>query len=334
MLNTYPWWKNLLIVFVLVAGALYALPNIYPPDFAVQIQTETNGGAVTRDVLERAEKAITDAGLKYKRGALEKGSAVIRMYDAAAQLKAQKAVEFAVQGLNKHYVVALNEARTTPAWLADIGAAPMKYGLDLRGGIHFLLQVDTKKAIEEHLKQLQSDIKRTLREQRLRYHGVVIEGNSLKISFEEQDVRDKALSQLKDHYGEFQFTEGQGADNLYNITATMTQQAINEIETFAVSQNVQTIRNRVNELGVSEPLVQRLGASRIVVDLPGVQDAAEAKKILGKVATLEFRLEAAPDAPPGSTITYDYEGRKVELERDLIITGGRASASSTPRGCP
>lgn len=321
MLNTYPWWKNLLILLVLVVGGLYALPNIYPPDFAIQISTETNGGAVTEAVLKRAENAITAGGLKYKRGAISKGSAVIRMYNSEAQLKGKKLVQFAMQGLPKHYVVALNEAATTPQWLRDIGAAPMKYGLDLRGGIHFLLQVNTGKAIDTHVKQLQSDVKRTLRERRLRYRGVAIEGHALKISFEDQSVRDKALSVLRDHYSEFKFVEGH--DKYYFVRATMTAKAINEIQTFAVSQNVQTIRNRVNELGVSEPLVQRLGANRIVVDLPGVQDATEAKKILGKVATLQFRLEAKPDAPPGSTLTYNYEGRKVELDRNLIITGDR-----------
>lgn len=322
MLNTYPWWKNLLIALVLVAGTLYALPNIYAPDFAVQISTETSGGAMTQETLDRIEKALTDAGIKVKGASLESGgNALIRVYTSEAQLKAKKAVEFALQGLQKHYVVALNSAPTTPQWLVDIGAQPMKYGLDLRGGIHFLLQVDTDKAIKDHLTQLQSDIKRSLREERLRYHAVELADNSLKVTFEEQAVRDKALDLLKEHYGEFKFTTGQ--DSLFFIDAQMTQGAIDEIQTFAVSQNVQTIRNRVNELGVAEPLVQRLGADRIVVDLPGVQDTAEAKRILGKVATLEFRLEAEPDAPASSTISYDYNGRTVQLERDVIITGDR-----------
>lgn len=321
MINTYPLWKYLLVVGVLLVGVIYALPNIYPPDFAIQISTESSGGVVTRDVLQQAEKALTDGGVNVKAGDIEDGNALIRVFDAESQLRGQKLVEFFVQGLPKHYVVALNEAATTPQWLSNIGARPMKYGLDLRGGIHFLLQVDTPKAIEGHVKQLESDVKRSLREERLRYHGVEIHDNSVKISFEEESVRDQALVLLKKNYGEFQFVEGK--DDLYYITATMTQKAIDEIQTFAVSQNVQTIRNRVNELGVSEPLVQRLGASRIIVDLPGIQDATEAKKILGKVATLDFRMQAKPDAPPGSTISYNYEGHKVELERNLIISGDR-----------
>ncbi|HKI75008.1 MAG TPA: protein translocase subunit SecD, partial [Pseudomonadales bacterium] len=321
MLNTYPWWKNLIVVVILIAGVFYALPNIFPPDFAIQISTESSDGVVTQEALETSEKALTDAGLKFKGGGISGGNALVRVYDAETQLKAKKVIEFALQGLKKHYVVALNSAPTTPQWLRDIGAQPMKYGLDLRGGIHFLLQVDTDGAIKAHVKQLQSDIKRSLREDKLRYHSVEIEADGLKISFEEEGVRAKALDALKQKYNEFKFTEGK--DDLFFITAQMTQSAIQEIQTFAVSQNVQTIRNRVNELGVAEPLVQRLGANRIVVDLPGVQDTTEAKRILGKVATLEFRMEAQPDAPSSSTLSYDYEGRKVELERDMIISGDR-----------
>ncbi|MEX2326904.1 MAG: protein translocase subunit SecD, partial [Pseudomonadales bacterium] len=202
-----------------------------------------------------------------------------------------------------------------------MGAEPMKYGLDLRGGVHFLLEVDTQKAIADRLEQLESDVKRTLREENLRYRDVVTENRILKVSFDDEAKRDEARTLLQGAYN--QFTFGNGQDENYFVTLQITQQTIDEIETFAVSQNVQTIRNRVNELGVAEPLVQRLGASRIVVDLPGVQDTTQAKRILGKVATLEFRMEALPDAPRSTTIEYDYEGRTAQLERNIIIRGDR-----------
>jgi len=321
VLNTYPWWKNLLIVVAVVMGLIYALPNIYPPDFAIQISSEDSGGIVSQAVLDRAVKALDDAGLPHDGASLEGGNGLIRVPDDQTQLKGKKVVELALHELPKRYVAALNSASTTPAWLSSLGAQPMKYGLDLRGGVHFLLEVDTDKAIADRIEQLETDVKRSLRDERLRYRDVQIAGRALKVSFDEEGTRNKARDLLKSRYGEFQYAVGR--DELYFVTLTITQKAIDEIETFAVSQNVQTIRNRVNELGVAEPLVQRLGGSRIVVDLPGVQDTTEAKRILGKVATLEFRMEAMPDAPRSTSIAYDYEGRTVQLERNVIIRGDR-----------
>lgn len=323
MLNTYPWWKNLLLVVAVVMGFIYALPNIYPPDFAIQISSEDSGGVVSQPVLDRAVKALDDAGLPHDGASLEGGNGLIRVPDDQTQLKGKKVVELALHELPKRYVAALNSASTTPGWLSSLGAQPMKYGLDLRGGVHFLLEVDTEKAIADRVEQLETDVKRTLREESppLRYRTVEASDRTLKVSFDQEDTRNRARDLLKSRYGEFQFADGQ--DELYFVTMTVTQKTIDEIETFAVSQNVQTIRNRVNELGVAEPLVQRLGGSRIVVDLPGVQDTTEAKRILGKVATLEFRMEAMPDAPRSTSITYDYEGRTVQLERNIIIRGDR-----------
>lgn len=321
MLNTYPWWKNLLIVVAIAMGVVYALPNIYPPDFAIQISTDASEGVVSQKVLDLAVKAVTDAGFKYKGASLKNGNGLIRVYDDQTQLKAKKAIEFALHGLSTQYVVALNSAPTTPEWLLSLGAQPMKYGLDLRGGVHFLLEVDTDKAIKDRIEQLESDVKATLRSEKLRYRKVEMTKDTLKVSFSDENTRAQALDLLKSHYREFQFSEGQ--DDLYFISLQITQKTIDEIQTFAVSQNVQTIRNRINELGVAEPLVQRLGANRISVDLPGVQDTAEAKKILGKVATLEFRLEAPPDASRSATLPFNYEGRTVQLNRDTIIKGDR-----------
>ncbi|MEX0941379.1 MAG: protein translocase subunit SecD [Pseudomonadales bacterium] len=322
MINTYPLWKNLLVVAAISFGIIYAMPNIYPPDFAIQISSADSGGVVSQRILDRAVSALEEEGMNHIGiSVTDDGNALIRVPDDDTQLKGKEVVEFALHGLADRYVVALNSAPTTPAWLTRMGAEPMKYGLDLRGGVHFLLEVDTQKAIADRLEQLESDVKRTLREENLRYRDVVTENRILKVSFDDEAKRDEARTLLQGAYN--QFTFGNGQDENYFITLQITQQTIDEIETFAVSQNVQTIRNRVNELGVAEPLVQRLGASRIVVDLPGVQDTTQAKRILGKVATLEFRMEALPDAPRSTTIEYDYEGRTAQLERNIIIRGDR-----------
>lgn len=322
MINTYPVWKNLLVVAAISFGIVYAMPNIYPPDFAIQISSADSGGVVTQRILDRAVSALEKEGLSHIGVSVtEDGNALIRVPDDDTQLKGKDIVEFALHGLADNYVVALNAAPTTPDWLSAIGAEPMKYGLDLRGGVHFLLEVDTQSAIADRLEQLESDVKRTLREENLRYTEVVTDNRVLKVSFDGEARRDQARTLLQGSYNQFTFVNGR--DDNYFVTLQITQQTIDEIETFAVSQNVQTIRNRVNELGVAEPLVQRLGSSRIVVDLPGVQDTTQAKRILGKVATLEFRMEALPDAPRTTTVEYDYEGRTAQLERNIIIRGDR-----------
>ena len=322
MLNTYPLWKNLLVVFAISLGVVYALPNIYQPDYAIQISSETSGVAVTDRALKTATDAIDAAGLKYFGAELGDRNVLIRLPDDDTQLKAKTVIQRSLHDLKQRYVVALNSAPTTPQWLNDLRAAPMKYGLDLRGGVHFLMEVDTRSVISERMSSLEADVKRKLREEKIRYKEVDASNSGvLKISFEDSETRIAAQRLLESQYREFIFASG--ADGLPFISLTITADTIKSIEDFAVSQNLQTIRNRVNELGVSEPLVQRLGRNRIVVDLPGVQDTAEAKRILGKVATLEFRLEAQADAPRSTTVAYDYEGRAVNLERNVVIKGER-----------
>ena len=328
MLNRYPLWKNLLIVGVFVLGIIYAMPNFYPPDYAIQIQNEQGSAAVQDPELTVALSALTESGIQVKSSSLIDGNALIRLSTADDQLKAQPLIQRALHDLNADFVIALNSAPTTPQWLRDLGAEPMKYGLDLRGGVHFLMEVDTASAVEDRLEGMEQDIKRAFRSgsERIRYAGTsILEGRVLQFQFASEDLRSKARRQVEETYPQFLVTESDlpsGADG-FALNLTMSDSAIREIEDFAVQQNLQTIRNRVNELGVAEPLVQRLGRQRIVVDLPGVQDTAEAKKILGKVATLEFRLEASPDASRASTLPYNYEGRAVRLERDLILRGER-----------
>ncbi|MDP5054888.1 MAG: protein translocase subunit SecD, partial [Congregibacter sp.] len=211
---------------------------------------------------------------------------------------------------------------TTPEWLRELNAEPMKYGLDLRGGVHFLMEVDTEAVVVERMEALETDLKRQLREAKIRYADVKnVSRGVLEVTFNSSEDRIEAQTLLQGQFSEFVFTTI--SSPLPGIALEITEDSIRSVEDFAVSQNLQTIRNRVNELGVAEPLVQRLGRNRIVVDLPGVQDTAEAKRILGKVATLEFRFEALPDAPRSTTVAYEYEGRSAQLERNIILRGDR-----------
>lgn len=306
-------------------GLLYALPNLYPPDFAIQVSREEAGAAAEEFALETVTDAFEEQGIQYfTSGVVEAGKLIFRFNDDEMQLRAREVAQRALHELPNVYIVALSAAATTPEWLRSIGAEPMKYGLDLRGGVHFLMEVDTGKAIEDRVSGMESEIKRMLRQRndRIRYSSVENPAEGiLRFVFADSDLRDRARRKIAEQYGEFDIRSGE--DELPFVQLTVTDSSIKEMEDFAVSQNLQTIRNRVNELGVSEPLVQRLGRNRIVVDLPGVQDTAEAKKILGKVATLEFRMEAMPDASRSSTITQVYEGRNRALEKDVILRGDR-----------
>ena len=277
MLNIYPLWKNLAVLLVVVMGVLYALPNIYPPDYALQISVDDSEGQVTEQSLSRAVDALTEAGIEVKGSELVDGRGEVRVTNDQEQLRGQEIIRSALYGEPRH-VVALYSASTTPDWLSAIGATPMKYGLDLRGGVHFLMEVDTESTIDDRIEALETDVKRTLREDRLRYSSVSTEGRAVTVLFRDSEVRSQARLQLQGSYQEFDITTGE-IEGQYAIVLTVRDQAISEIESFAVGQNVQTIRNRVNELGVAEPLVQRLGKSRSVVDLPGVQDPAVAKRM-------------------------------------------------------
>ncbi len=322
MLNKYPLWKNLIVVGAIVLGIIYSLPNIYPPDFAVQVSSETSGEVLHERVLGAATKSLEEADLEYFAADSSGSSLLIRFPDDVTQRKAKSVIQRSLFDVPGSYVVALNSAPSTPEWLVNMRAEPMKYGLDLRGGVHFLMEVDTQSVIDDRIESLETEIKRKLREETLRYTNAETKSEGvLQISFATIDIRDEARDLLESQYREFVF--GVDDDPAPSISLTITEDTIKQIEDFAISQNLQTIRNRVNELGVAEPLVQKLGRNRIVVDLPGVQDTAEAKRILGKVATLEFRFEALPDAPRSTTISYDYEGRTAQLERKVIIKGDR-----------
>jgi preprotein translocase subunit SecD len=340
MLNKYPLWKYLLVLSVLVIGLLYAAPNLYAPDPALQITGESSAQVIDEKVLGRALSALEEAGIEHFGESVdEQGrNALVRLRDADKQLVAQARVS---RALGDGFIVALNLASNTPEWLSSIGAQPMKLGLDLSGGVHFKLEVDVDAATERRMEYYVNSSKRALREARIR--GLVDLDNQggLEAKFRTEELRDKARDVIADAHPELVLEREKEGDN-WILKASMSEQTRREIADYAVSQNLTTLRNRVNELGVSEPLVQRQGQNRIVVELPGIQDTAEAKRILGKVANLEFRLVANLDAPPSEKQRFEYRGADRAgasewLERDVIITGERvanAAASFDQNGRP
>ena len=319
MLNRDPLWKYLLVLTVVLGAVLYASPNLYAPDPALQITGESSATAVDSAVLARATRALDDASIEYFGGTLaEDGrNALLRLREQDAQLRAQAAVS---RALGDGYIVALNLAETTPDWLAQLGGRPMKLGLDLSGGVHFKLEVDIDAAVERRMEFYLNATKRALREERIR--GLVSRDGA-------RTVRERARALIAERFPEL-LLDRVDAPGEWVIRASMSDATLDEIIDYSVSQNLTTLRNRVDELGVSEPLVQRQGRNRIVVELPGIQDTAEAKRILGKVANLEFRLLAAPDAPASERQRFEYRsadraGAYEFLEREVIITGERVS---------
>jgi len=340
MLNRYPLWKYLLVLAVVLAGGLYAAPNLYAPDPALQIAGESSATIIDGDLLDRAVAALDAADIEHFGEALDPDgrSALIRLVDQEQQLRAQARV---ARALGDGYIIALNLAETTPDWLTTLGGQPMKLGLDLSGGVHFKLEVDVDAAVERRMEYYVNATKRALREERIRGFVGLDGPRTLVGRFRSEDLREQARSQIADAFPEL-LLDRVDEDNEWIIRASMTDQTVDEIIDYAVSQNLTTLRNRVNELGVSEPLVQRQGRTRIVVELPGIQDTAEAKRILGKVANLEFRLVAAPDAAPADRQRFEYRspdraGMTEYLERDIIITGehvSNAQASFDQNGRP
>jgi len=338
MLNKYPLWKYLLILSVLAIGLVYSIPNLYPDDPAVQISGASSALSIEQTDVDRASKALQDAGIAVKAASIdERGrGGLIRLTKQDDQLPAKDIVR---RALGDDYVVALNLAQTTPDWLRSLGASPMKLGLDLSGGVHFLLEVDMDKALDVRRKVYEGEIKSLLRKERIRYRSMPESNSRIQLGFADSDTLDKAQRLIRKDYSDFELTTVErGGQQILQLG--LTQAKIAEIREYSIRQNLTTVRNRVNELGVAEPLVQRQGANRIVVELPGVQDTAEAKRILGKTANLEFRLQADLDAPRGATESFGFreEGRPpVQLERELIITGDQvtdAQASFDENGRP
>ncbi|AVD81708.1 protein translocase subunit SecD [Pseudomonas sp. SWI6] len=336
MLNKYPLWKYALIVLVLAIGFIYSAPNLYPDDPAVQISGASSALHVSQADLDRATKALADAGIAVKGASLgEKGSGLVRLTNQEDQLPAKDVVR---KVLGDEYVVALNLAQTTPQWLRNLGASPMKLGLDLSGGVHFLLEVDMDKAMTARMKVYEGEVKTLLRKERIRYRSLPQQDGGIMLGFADDATREQARVLIRKNFNDFDLTTTERND-VAVLRLALTQAKVAEIREYSIKQNLTTVRNRVNELGVAEPLVQRQGANRIVVELPGVQDTAEAKRILGKTANLEFRFGAEPGASKATTEVFEFRegGRSAAVERGLIITGDQvtdAQASFDEHGRP
>ncbi len=336
MLNKYPLWKYLLIVAILSISFIYSAPNLFPDDPAIQVTGASSALQIEQADLDRATAALTAAGIEVKSAALETRGGLVRLLKRDDQLPAKEVVR---KALGDEYVVALNLAATTPQWLRSLGASPMKLGLDLSGGVHFLLEVDMEKAITARIKVHESEVKTILRKERVRYRSLPGIENGIQLGFDDTATLNKARTLIRKDFADFEITVAERNDKPV-LRLVLLPSKITEIREYSIKQNLTTVRNRVNELGVAEPLVQRQGANRIVVELPGVQDTAEAKRILGKTANLEFRLAAIADAPRSTTEMYEFreEGRApVALERSLIITGDQvtdAQASYDENGRP
>ena len=338
MLNKFPVWKYLLILAVLAIGALYSLPNLYPDDPAIQISGNSSAMRVEQADLDRASRALEAAGISVKATTLSnQGRAgLLRLNKAEDQLPAKDLVR---KALSDEFVVALNLAQTTPQWLRNLGGSPMKLGLDLSGGVHFLMEVDMDKALDARRKVYEGEVKSLLRKERVRYRSLPEANGATQLGFADEASLEKAQRLIRKDFTDFELTTVQRGEQQV-LRLALTQAKLAEIREYSIKQNLTTVRNRVNELGVAEPLVQRQGANRIVVELPGVQDTAEAKRILGKTANLEFRLAAEPGAAKAATESFEFrqEGRPpAQLERELIITGDQvtdAQASFDENGSP
>ena len=331
MLNKYPWWKNLLVILVVVLGLVYSLANLYAPDPAIQINPANTGETLSSRDRQRIESLLRDAGLQPKQVEAATSQLLLRFDTQDVQLQAKSVLERALQN---DYVVALNLAATTPQWLANIGAKPMKLGLDLAGGVHFLLEVDTDAVVAKRMNTFREDIRKQFREARIRGVKYELDGTQIRLTINLQQDTDAALALLREEFRELSLRTDSGTGSM-QVFLTLSDAGIKDIRDYAISQNLTTLRNRVNELGVAEPLVQRQGANRIVVQLPGIQDTATAKTIIGKAANLEFRLEGKLNEPSFTREQFEFKDkrnpeRRAWLEKRVIITGDQvANAQSS-----
>ena len=330
-MNRYPVWKYIIILITLVVGVLYTLPNFFGEAPAVQVSAAKATVRVDGSTLSRVESVLQGASITPQRLTQEGTSVWARFDTPDTQLKAKDAIERALNpdAADPSYIVALNLVPRSPAWLAAINAKPMYLGLDLRGGVHFMLQVDMRTAITKRLDTLANDIRIALREKDVRHGGISREGNSIEIRARDAATLEAARRVITDTLPDLQVEQTQGAEP--RLVATFKPAALQKVQSDAVKQNITTLHNRVNELGVAEPVIQQQGADRVVVQLPGVQDTAKAKDILGRTATLEMRLvdesaegraaEAGGPVPFGSEKYLERDGRPVIVKRQVILTG-------------
>jgi preprotein translocase subunit SecD len=333
-MNRYPLWKYIIVAVALVLGFIYTLPNFFGESPAVQLSSARATIKVDEKAQARVEEALTSAAIVHDGIQLDAVGVKVRLKDTDTQLKAKDVLEktFNLNAADPQYVIALNLLTASPKWLTSLHALPMYLGLDLRGGVHFLLQVDMKGALTKRLDSTSADLRTSMRDKNLRHGGVNREGDRLVVHFRDSETRDKARNLISDTLPDLNLSEqGEGSD--LKLVATLKPEAQKRIGEFALKQNITTLHNRINELGVAEPVIQQQGADRIVVQLPGVQDTAKAKDILGRTATLEIRmvddspgsLEAAlAGNPPFGTEVYNERGgQPLLVKKQVVLTGER-----------
>ncbi|GIK86484.1 MAG: protein translocase subunit SecD [Betaproteobacteria bacterium] len=329
-MNRYPAWKYVVIAIAIAIGLLYTLPNFFPEVPAVQVSTSKATIDVDQTTLATAETALRSANVPFTGSLVDATGVKIRFADTDTQLRARDVLQ---KQFGNDYIVALNLISSSPGWLAALGALPMYLGLDLRGGVHFLLEIDMKGAIDKAADRYTTDIRSLMREKRVQYGGVGREGQNVVLRFRDAGERTKARVEIENSFPDLVVREQDAAGGELRLVAALKPEAQKRIQDGAVQQNITILRNRVNELGVSEPIVQQQGADRIVVQLPGVQDTARAKDILGRTATLEIRmvnddpgaLEAAlaGQVPFGSDLFTERGGTPVLVRRQVVLTGDR-----------
>ncbi len=334
MLNRFPLWKNLMIIIIVLIGGLYALPNLYGEDPSVQI-SGTRGQEVNTETLSQVEHALANANISPKSTLLENNAILVRLNSDEQQLPAKEKI---AEALGDKYSVALNLAPATPSWLTDVGGSPMKRGLDLRGGVRFLMEVDMNTALQKQQDSLQDSLRGEFRREKLQYKSMKKGENfAVEIEFTDKDNADKAVRYIKRNHSTLQALPV--SENTVNFL--LSDQGLAEARDKAIEQNLSILRKRVEELGVSEPTIQRQGADRIVVELPGIQDTARAKELLGATATLEFRLvndSVAPDAvargiiPANSEVKYNQHGDPVVLLRSPKLGGEHIIDAKAEKG--
>ncbi|MGE0099711.1 MAG: protein translocase subunit SecD [Hydrogenophaga sp.] len=329
-MNRYPIWKYAIIVVALLVSAIYALPNLFGESPAVQVSAGRSTVRIDTSTVTRVEQTLAAQGIQPSLVQLDAGSVKVRFDDTDTQIKARDALEkaFNPDPADAGHVVALNLLPRTPTWLASLGASPMYLGLDLRGGVHFMLQVDMAAALQRRTDVLTADLRTLLREKSVRHGGISRNGQSIELRAGDAQTQAAALELIRTQFPDLQVAETPD----FRLVATMVPEAARRVQEQALKQNITTLHNRINELGVAEPVIQQQGIDRIVVQLPGVQDTAKAKDILGRTATLELRLvdestdglaaeRGAGPVPFGSERYPERNGRAVIVKRDVLLTG-------------
>lgn len=327
-MNRYPFWKYLIIVVALFLGLFYTLPNFFGESPAVQISSSRASISADTAVLQQVEDVLRKANLPSDGMRLEGGSIKVRFANTDIQIKAKDVLQAA---LGNDFIVALNLLPNSPRWLTDFGALPMYLGLDLRGGVHFMLQVDLDGALKQSIDRYDSDLRTSLRELKISYAGLEKLNKAITLKFRNPEARAQAITELSKTYGDLNFRE-ENVDQRFHLIATIKPEAQIQMQESAVQQNITALRNRVNELGVAEPIIQKVGVDRIIVQLPGVQDTAKAKDILGRTATLEVRmvdderdLDAAirGQVPFGTELYEERGGGPILVQKRVLLTGER-----------